>query len=132
LSATAAHAAPFAVAIPDSDILERVTRASAAPARVDEPTAAYFERPIAGLRRAEDAVGGVALHDVARAQLSAVVDLALGARGPMSARLVRLGAQYSQMLGWIRASMSATTAALWAGTTAHTTGRSRRATPTWR
>ncbi|MBD0743044.1 helix-turn-helix transcriptional regulator [Streptomyces sp. CBMA152] len=99
-------------AVPDDDLLHRVTSVVDASLRVDAATLDWLDRLLAEHRRAEDLIGARPLVGVMRQQLRTVVDLYAGARGPLADRVVRLAAEHAQFLAWMAQDQAQTAAAL--------------------
>lgn len=99
-------------AVPDDDLLNRVTTVVDAAHRVDAATLDWLDRLLAEHRRAEDLIGSRPLVGVMRQQLRTVVDLYAGARGPLVDRVVRLAAEHAQFLAWMAQDQAQTAAAL--------------------
>ncbi|MFD9862245.1 helix-turn-helix domain-containing protein [Streptomyces alboflavus] len=99
-------------AVPDEDLLARVTSVVDSSRQVDAATLDWLDRLLAEHRRAEDLIGSRPLVDVMRQQLRTVVDLYAGARGPLADRVVRLAAEHAQFLAWMAQDQAKTAAAL--------------------
>ncbi|MFD3917541.1 helix-turn-helix domain-containing protein [Streptomyces sp. NPDC058595] len=97
---------------PDRDLLTRVTNAIDGAQRVDGAMLDWLDRLLAEHRRAEDFIGSRPLVDVMRQQLSTVVDLYAGARGPLERRVVRLASEHAQFLAWMAQDQGQSAAAL--------------------
>ncbi|MFF2373118.1 helix-turn-helix domain-containing protein [Streptomyces xiamenensis] len=97
---------------PDADLLERITGTVREGRRVDAPTLDWLDRLLAEHRRAEDTIGSRPLMSVMSQQLSTVVDLHAGARGPLGRRVVRLAAEHAQFMAWMTHDQDNTAAAL--------------------
>ncbi|RII13753.1 Helix-turn-helix protein [Streptomyces sp. YIM 130001] len=100
------------VAIPDGDLLSRVTTATRGGRPVDAATLDWLDRLLAEHRRAEDFIGSRPLMDVMGRQLQTVVDLYGGARGPLTGRVIRLAAEHAQFLAWMSQDQGRTAGAL--------------------
>lgn len=99
-------------AMPDGDLMLRVAGTVDSTRRVDAATLDWLDRLLAEHRRAEDQIGSRPLVSVMRQQLSTVVDLYAGARGPLADRVVRLAAEHAQFLAWMAQDQDDTAAAL--------------------
>ncbi|SDH42196.1 DNA-binding transcriptional regulator, XRE-family HTH domain [Sinosporangium album] len=86
---------------PDADLYKRITKAIEGPQRIDLATIEWLERCLAEHRRIEDTLGSKPLLPIVCAQLATVVDLARGATGPLSDRIVGTLAQYAQFVAWM-------------------------------
>jgi transcriptional regulator with XRE-family HTH domain len=100
------------MAVPDDDLLSRVTGVVDAAYRVDTATLDWLERSLAEHRRAEDHIGSRPLTGVMRQQLKTVADMYAGARGPLTERVVRLASEHAQFLAWMAQDQDDTAAAL--------------------
>jgi transcriptional regulator with XRE-family HTH domain len=92
---------PLATAAPDADLYDRITRAVAAPPRVDLPVVEWLERTLAEHRRVNDTVGATPLLGLIWAQLRVVAGFTRSASGPLATRLIGLAAQYAQFVAWM-------------------------------
>ncbi|MEU5612520.1 helix-turn-helix transcriptional regulator [Streptomyces sparsogenes] len=99
-------------AVPDEDLLARVTSVVDMSHRVDAATLDWLDRLLAEHRRAEDFIGSRPLIDVMRRQLRTVVDLYAGARGRLADRVIRLASEHAQFLAWMAQDQAQTAAAL--------------------
>ncbi|WP_307808392.1 XRE family transcriptional regulator [Streptomyces oryzae] len=99
-------------AMPDEDLLARVTGVVEAAHRVDAATLDWLDRLLAEHRRAEDFIGSRPLVSVMREQLRTVVGLHAGARGELADRVVRLAAEHAQFLAWMAQDQDDTAAGL--------------------
>ncbi|GAA2370937.1 helix-turn-helix transcriptional regulator [Streptomyces cuspidosporus] len=99
-------------AVPDEDLLARVTSVVDMSHRVDAATLDWLDRLLAEHRRAEDFTGSRPLIDVMRRQLRTVVDLYAGARGRLADRVIRLASEHAQFLAWMAQDQAQTAAAL--------------------
>jgi transcriptional regulator with XRE-family HTH domain len=96
----------------DEDLLLRVAGAVDDSHRVDAATLDWLDRLLAEHRRAEDHIGSRPLVGIMRQQLSTVVDLYAGARGPLANRVVRLASEHAQFLAWMAQDQDDTASAL--------------------
>lgn len=87
--------------VPDPDLLDRITKATGNPARVDVAVVEWLERTLAEHRRVEDSVGSAPLMGIVRGQLNAVAGFTRSAQGRLADRLVGLASQYAQFLAWM-------------------------------
>jgi transcriptional regulator with XRE-family HTH domain len=94
-------ALPLPGIAPDPDLYERITKAVAAPARVDMPTVEWLEHTLAEHRRAEDTIGARPIFGLIRAQLAVVAAFTHSASLALGDRLTGLAAQYAQFLAWM-------------------------------
>jgi transcriptional regulator with XRE-family HTH domain len=96
----------------DEDLLLRVAGAVDDGYRVDAATLDWLDRLLAEHRKAEDHIGSRPLVGIMRQQLSTVVDLYAGARGPLANRVVRLASEHAQFLAWMAQDQDDTASAL--------------------
>ena len=86
---------------PDDE--ERLIEAARRPSRVDTSIVEALAMVLDGQRRAEDAIGSMAMLDPVRAQLAVVENLLVEARGAARSGLVDVAAQWAQFAGWLNA-----------------------------
>ncbi|MGY0058512.1 helix-turn-helix domain-containing protein [Streptomyces sp. LZ34] len=97
---------------PDPDLLDRLTKVVASPARVDHATLDWLDRLLAEHRRAEDDLGSRPIVGIMRRQLSIVADLYAGTSGVLTTRVVRLASEHAQFLAWMAQDQGDSAAAL--------------------
>lgn len=102
----------LADAMPDEELLTRVSGVVDGERRVDAASLDWLDRLLAEHRRAEDFIGSRPLVGVMRQQLHTVADLYAGARGPLADRVVRLAAEHAQFLAWMAQDRGKSAAAL--------------------
>ncbi|WP_369206956.1 helix-turn-helix domain-containing protein [Streptomyces sp. PU-14G] len=99
-------------AVPDDDMLDRVTGVVEGTHRADHATLDWLDRLLAQHRRSEDFIGSRPLVGVMREQLRTVVGMHAGASGGLADRIVRLAAEHAQFLAWMAQDQDDATSAL--------------------
>lgn len=83
---------------------ERILLAVRRPMRVDGKVVDSLGKILAAQRRTEDAIGSAPLLRPVTAQLAAIEDLAVEARGSARSKVVDIAAQWAEYAGWLHTS----------------------------